>query len=73
MSRLPWSPAEDERLRKLALSGLSLQEIAAHMERNPASIRSRTRTLNVAVARGQNGMVRFHKTSDRRVDLGAKK
>jgi hypothetical protein len=41
MTFVPWSPAEDEQLRKLALSGLSLLEIAARMERTKSSVRAR--------------------------------
>jgi hypothetical protein len=33
-------PAEDERLRKLALSGFSLAKIAEQMERTKSSVRA---------------------------------
>jgi len=33
MTFIPWSPDEDERLRKLALSGASMAEIAQQMQR----------------------------------------
>jgi hypothetical protein len=41
--RQAWSPADDERLRKLALSGVSLTEIAAQMARAKSSVRTRSR------------------------------
>jgi hypothetical protein len=55
MTFVPWSPAEDERLRKLALSGLSLAEIARQMERSKSSVRSRALKIKVA-ARDRNPM-----------------
>jgi DNA-directed RNA polymerase specialized sigma24 family protein len=56
MTFVPWSPAEDERLRKLALSGLSLTEIARQMERSKSSVRSRALKIKVAIARDRNPM-----------------
>jgi hypothetical protein len=56
MNFVPWSAAEDERLRKLALSGLSLLEIAARMERTKSSVRARTLKMNIAIARDRNPM-----------------
>jgi hypothetical protein len=56
MTFVPWSPAEDERLRKLALSGLSLLEIATRMERSKSSIRARALKMNIAIARDRNTM-----------------
>jgi hypothetical protein len=35
MSRTPRSPAEDDKIRRFALSGASLGEIAAQVARNP--------------------------------------
>jgi hypothetical protein len=56
MTFVPWSPAEDEQLRKLALSGLSLLEIAARMERTKSSVRARALKMNIAIARDRNPM-----------------
>jgi hypothetical protein len=43
-----WTLDEDERLRKLALAGLSLRELALEM--------GRAMKLDVAIARDLNGM-----------------
>jgi hypothetical protein len=40
MSGVPWSPADDERFRALARSGLSVGEIAKQMQRNTSSVRT---------------------------------
>jgi hypothetical protein len=56
MTFVPWSPAEDERLRKLALSGFSLAEIAGHIERSKSSVRARALKMNIAIARDRNPM-----------------
>jgi hypothetical protein len=56
MTFVPWSPAEDEQLRKLALSGVSLSEIAARMERSKSSVRARALKMNIAIARDRNPM-----------------
>jgi hypothetical protein len=55
-NRQAWSPAEDERLRKLALSGASLTEIAAQMDRGKSSVRTRALSLGIAIARDRNPM-----------------
>jgi len=51
MTFIPWSPDEDERLRKLALSGASLGEIAKQMQRTKSSVRTRALKLKIAIAR----------------------
>jgi hypothetical protein len=56
MTFVRWSPAEDEQLRRLALSGLSLAEIAAQMERSKSSVRYRALNLKIAIARDRNPM-----------------
>jgi len=53
MSGAPWSPAEVERLRALARSGLSMTEIAKRMRRNRSSVRSRVVTMKIPIARGR--------------------
>ncbi len=55
MSR-SWTLDEDERLRKLALAGSSLRELALEMGRSASSIRVRAIKLDVAIARDLNGM-----------------
>jgi hypothetical protein len=52
-NRRPWSPADD---RKLALSGASLSEIAAQMDRGKSSVRTRAVKMNIAIARDRNPM-----------------
>jgi hypothetical protein len=68
MTFVQWSPAEDERLRKLALSGLSLAEIAGQMERSKSSVRARALKMNIAIAYDRNPM----QTTARLGDLGLK-
>jgi DNA-binding NarL/FixJ family response regulator len=49
-----WSTEEDERLRSLARSGLSIAEIAQQMQRSKPSIRARATKLTIAIARDRN-------------------
>jgi hypothetical protein len=63
MTFVPWSPEEDDRLRKLALSGLSLAEIEAQMERGKSSVRTRALKMNIAIARDRNSMHQPQKPS----------
>jgi hypothetical protein len=51
MSGVPWSTADDERLRALARSGLSVGEIAKQMQRNASSVRTRAVAMKIAIAR----------------------
>jgi hypothetical protein len=51
MSGVPWSPADDERFRTLARSGLSVGEIAKQMQRNASSVRTRAAAMKIAIAR----------------------
>jgi hypothetical protein len=53
---IPWSPAEDQQLRKLALSGQSLAQIAAQMQRGKSSVRTRALKLEIAIAHDRNPM-----------------
>jgi hypothetical protein len=52
----PWSPADDDLLRALAMRGLSEGEIAEQMDRSKSSVRSRAAKIQVAIARDRNGM-----------------
>jgi hypothetical protein len=54
MSGVPWSPADDERFRTLARSGLSVREIAQQMQRNTSSVRTRAISMKVTIARDRN-------------------
>jgi hypothetical protein len=47
----PWSPEDDERLRKLAAEGRTSVTIAERMKRTPASVRSRARILEIVLMR----------------------
>jgi hypothetical protein len=63
MKSVPWSSEEDNRLRKLAISGLSLVDIAAQMGRNKSSVRARALKMKVAIARDRNPMQNPHRIS----------
>ncbi|MBR1157375.1 SANT/Myb-like DNA-binding domain-containing protein [Bradyrhizobium sp. JYMT SZCCT0428] len=43
----PWTPEDDNRLRKLAAEGRTSVTIAERMKRTPASVRSRAKAINV--------------------------
>jgi hypothetical protein len=49
----PWTPEEDERLRKLALTGISVAAMAKQMHRSMAAVRNRAR-LKIVVAKSRN-------------------
>jgi hypothetical protein len=51
MKSTPWSPEDDERLRKLARSGLSVTEIAYEIGRNRTSVSRRAAKLKIVMAR----------------------
>ena len=53
----PWTPEEDDLLRKLARSGESVANIAKHIDRSLGSIRNRAVRLNIA-------LVKFRKVKD---------
>jgi hypothetical protein len=55
---IPWSDEDDQRLRSLALSGMSLTEIARQMQRGLSSVRSRARKNATAIARDRNPMLK---------------
>jgi hypothetical protein len=56
MSGAFWSQDDDERLRQLALSGLSLAAVADEMERSKSAVRFRALKLKIAIARDRNAM-----------------
>jgi hypothetical protein len=49
----PWTPEEDERLRKLAAENRSSLTISERLKRAPKSIRHRARKLNIVLAKVQ--------------------
>jgi hypothetical protein len=51
-----WSKEEEEELRKLARSGLSVPEIAKKMRRGAHSIRSCAAKLNIVIARAPSAL-----------------
>jgi hypothetical protein len=55
--RADWSTADDNLLRHLAKSGLSLNDITNKMRRKKSAVRSRVKTLGIAIARDRNPMV----------------
>jgi hypothetical protein len=55
---LPWTPSDDERLRKLAAEGPSSVTIAERMKRSPAPIRDHAKKLKISLRRpGDSGGV----------------
>jgi hypothetical protein len=59
--KLEWSKEDEERLKSLAISGLSLAQIAEEMHRPKASVRTRAAKLSIAIARAAHPMqkIRF--------------
>ena len=43
----PWTQADDDKLRRLALTGLSVRAIGIRMNRTETAVRSRARQLQV--------------------------
>ena len=43
----PWTPSDDERLRKLAAEGRSSVTISERLKRSPKSIRERAKKLKI--------------------------
>jgi hypothetical protein len=53
----PWTPADDERLRKLAAEGRNATTIAERLKRSPASVRGRAKNLGIMLVKA-NGLPR---------------
>jgi len=49
----PWTPSDDERLRKLAAEGRSSLTISERMKRSQQSVRNRARRLEIVLAKVQ--------------------
>ena len=49
----PWTPEDDERLRKLLAEGRSSLTIAERLKRSPASIYKRAKKLKIVLAKVQ--------------------
>jgi hypothetical protein len=49
----PWTPEDDDRLRKLAAEGRTAWTISERMKRSPQSIRNRARALKIVLAKVQ--------------------
>jgi hypothetical protein len=48
------TPEEDEHLRKLALTGISVAAMAKQMHRSMAAVRNRDARLKIVVAKSRN-------------------
>ena len=51
LSAKPWTTAEDDRLRSLAISGMNAWGIAAELERTVAAVRSRAERFGLSLRR----------------------
>lgn len=49
MKGMPWSPADDERLRKLADEGRNSVTIAERLKRTPGAVLNRAHALNITI------------------------
>jgi len=64
--KVEWSKEDEERLRSLAMSGLSAAQIAAQIHRSKGSVRVRAAKLNIAIAREAHPMRKRKLVSARR-------
>ena len=49
----PWTPEDDDRLRRLAAEGRTSVTIAERMKRTPASVRGRAKALKVVLMKAK--------------------
>ena len=57
----PWTPEEDELLRKLARSGESVMNITERLNRSDHSVRTRAVRLNIVLAKSRTLKLRNSK------------
>jgi hypothetical protein len=67
VGRPPWTLEEDERLRALAMSRISVAAMAEQMKRSEAAVRNRAYRLKLVVTKS-----RLRQESDQLVELGLK-
>jgi DNA-binding NarL/FixJ family response regulator len=48
----PWTPAEEERLRAMIVSGMSVKDIATEHQRSVGAVRARSEQLGISLKRG---------------------
>jgi hypothetical protein len=63
----PWTPEDDERLRKFAEEGRTARTISERMKRTPESIRTRARLLKISLVKGIMGGVPWSPVEDQRL------
>jgi hypothetical protein len=51
----PWTPKEDEVLRRLAAAGMNAQTLAGEMGRSDTKIRKRAKEIEVMLSKAQLG------------------
>ena len=47
----PWTPAEEERLRAMIVSGMSVKDIATEHQRSVGAVRARSEQLGISLKR----------------------
>ena len=48
-SAKPWTPAEEERLRTMIMSGMSVKDIATEHQRSVGAVRARSKQLGISL------------------------
>jgi hypothetical protein len=65
----PWTPEDDERLRKLANEGRTTRTIAECLKRTPAAARTRAKALNIVIVKATSGVSWFNAEDKRLREL----
>jgi hypothetical protein len=65
----PWTPEDDERLRKLANEGRTTRTIAECLKRTPDATRTRTKALNIVIVKATSGVSWFNAEDKRLREL----
>jgi hypothetical protein len=47
--KTPWTPAEEERLRAMIMSGMSVKDISTEHQRSVGAVRSRSEQLGISL------------------------